>query len=61
MATVRAVYELIFRCVAACWDGGSSHLAELRAVWDTLKLRVERRSDVAKDPLRAGAVGIVAA
>ena len=45
---------------AACWAGGSGHLAELQAAWDTLELRVERRCDVAKDSMRAGAVGIVA-
>ena len=40
--------------------GASGHPAELTSTWTTEKLRIHRRSDADIDPLRIGAVGLVA-
>ena len=43
-----------------CSGGASGHPAELTSTWTTEKLRIQRRGLIAIDPLRNGAVGLVA-
>ena len=43
-----------------CSAGASGHPAELTSTWTTQKLRIQRRGLIAIDPLRNGAVGLVA-
>ena len=45
---------------ATCSAGASGHPSGITATWTTQKQRIHRRSDADIDPLRIGAVGLIA-